>query len=101
MTASSVLGAQAAVADDLCRRFGGKYAVLTNRGTTALAAALHALDRPAGTTALFPAVLCSIPVFATRFAGWEPVFADVNLSDGNFDLADVERVFVDAPTCSW
>ena len=55
MIASPVLGAQAVVAEDLCRRFGRKYVVLTNRGTTALAAALHALDRPAGTTALFPA----------------------------------------------
>ncbi len=35
--------------------------------------------------------MCSIPVFAAFFAGWEPAFADVNLVDGNFDLADVER----------
>jgi dTDP-4-amino-4,6-dideoxygalactose transaminase len=75
----------------LARHFKRRHCVLTNRGTTALTAALHALDRPARTRALFPAVMCSIPVFAARFAGWEPVFADVNLSDANFNLDDVER----------
>lgn len=79
------------IADYLARRFGRRHCVLTNRGTTALAAALHALDRPAGTAALFPAVLCSIPVFAARFAGWVPDFADVNTADANFDLEDVAR----------
>lgn len=92
MTASLAAGSRAKIADALCRRFGRRYAVLTNRGTTALTAALRALDQPAGTRALFPAVLCSIPVFAARFAGWEPAFADVNLADANFDLNDVERV---------
>lgn len=85
------LPAKREIADYLRRRFGRRHCVLTNRGTTALAAALHALDRPAGASALFPAVLCSIPVFAARFAGWRPAFADVNLSDANFDLDDVAR----------
>jgi dTDP-4-amino-4,6-dideoxygalactose transaminase len=85
-------GARAEVADYLRRRFGRRFCVLTNRGTTALTAALHALDRPAGSAALFPAVLCSIPVFAARFAGWAPAFADVNLADANFDGDDVARV---------
>jgi dTDP-4-amino-4,6-dideoxygalactose transaminase len=75
----------------LARQFNRRHCVLTNRGTTALAAALYALDRPAGTRALFPAVMCSIPVFAARFAGWEPAFADVNLADANFDLTQVEN----------
>lgn len=75
----------------LAQHFGRRHCVLTNRGTTALTAALMALDRPAGTRALFPAVMCSIPVFAARFAGWSPAFADVNLSDANFDLDSVER----------
>jgi len=89
------LPAKREIADYLQRRFGRRHCVLTNRGTTALAAALHALDRPAGAAALFPAVLCSIPVFATRFAGWTPAFADVNLSDANFDLDDAARALAD------
>lgn len=77
----------------LAKYFKRGHCVLTNRGTTALTAALHALNHPSGTRVLFPAVMCSIPIFAARFTGWEPVFADVNLSDANFDLEDVERAF--------
>ena len=87
MTAS-----RAEIENVLARHFNRRFCILTNRGTTALTAALHALDRPASTRALFPAVMCSIPVFAARFAGWTPVFADVNLKDANFDLEAVERV---------
>jgi dTDP-4-amino-4,6-dideoxygalactose transaminase len=82
---------RAEIEDVLSRHFNRRHCVLTNRGTTALTAALHALDRPAGSHALFPAVMCSIPVFAARFAGWTPIFADVNLTDANFDLNSVER----------
>ena len=82
---------RAEIENVLARHFNRRFCVLTNRGTTALAAALHALDRPSSTRALFPAVMCSIPVFAARFAGWKPVFADVNLNDANFDLDAVER----------
>lgn len=81
----------------LAARHGRKHAVLTNRGTTALTAALHALNRPAGTGVVFPAALCSIPVYAASFAGWRPLFADVNLVDGNFDLEDVERLLATTP----
>lgn len=35
--------------------------------------------------------MCSIPVFAARFADWAPAFADVNLTDANFDLNSVEQ----------
>lgn len=80
------------IEETLARRFGRRFCVLTNRGTTALTAAFHALDRPAGTRALFPAVMCSIPVFAAGFADWEPTFSDVNLKDANFDLNHVEGV---------
>lgn len=74
----------------LAKHFGREHAVLTNRGTTALTAALYGLNR-SGARALFPAVMCSIPVFSAAFAGWRPGFADVNLSDANFDLNAVEQ----------
>lgn len=86
----------AEIEETLARRLGRRHCVLTNRGTTALAAAFHALDRAPGTRALFPAAMCSIPVFAAGYAGWAPAFADVNLSDANFDLSDVERVLVES-----
>jgi hypothetical protein len=34
----------------------------------------------------------SIPVFSASFAGWTPLFADVNLKNGNFDLENLEKV---------
>jgi dTDP-4-amino-4,6-dideoxygalactose transaminase len=92
MPNSPAVDARPVIEDKLASFFGRKYCVLTNRGTTSLAAAFFALDRPKGTRALFPAVMCSIPVFAAGFAGWTPAFADVNGSDSNFDLGDVERV---------
>ena len=67
----------AEIEETLARRLGRRHCVLTNRGTTALAAAFHALDRAPGTRALFPAAMCSIPVFAAGYAGWAPTFADV------------------------
>ena len=75
----------------LAARHGRRFCVLTNRGTTALTAAFHALDRP-GAGVVFPGVMCSIPVYAAPFAGMKPVFADVSLETANFDLNDLESV---------
>ena len=75
---------QREIADYLRRRFGRRHCVLTNRGTTALAAALHALDRPAGASALFPPSFVRFRCLQARFARMAPAFADVNLSDANF-----------------
>lgn len=91
--ASAKAGIEAALAD----YSGRKFCCLTNRGTTALTAALAALEKPRGAAALFPAAMCSIPVFAAPFAGWTPAFADVDVEDGNFDLADVERRLKEDP----
>ena len=72
--------------------FGRRFCRLTNRGTTALTAAFRSLALPSGSPVVFPAAMCSIPVFAASFAGLEPLFAGVNLSDGNFDLDSLEAV---------
>lgn len=79
----------------LAARFGRRFCCLTNRGTTALAAALAALGLPPRARVVFPAAMCSIPVFAARFAGLVPDFADVSLEDGNFDRADLERALAE------
>ncbi len=39
--------------------------------------------------------MCSIPVFSASFAGMKPLFADVNLSDANFDLEDLARTLAE------
>lgn len=74
----------------LAAHHGRRFCVLTNRGTTALTAAFHALGRP-GEGVVFPAAMCSIPVFAASFAGMKPLFSDVSLEDGNFDKSALER----------
>jgi dTDP-4-amino-4,6-dideoxygalactose transaminase len=76
--------------------FGRRFCCLTNRGTTALTAAFVGLNLPPGTRVVFPAAMCSIPVFSALFAGLRPEFADVNLDDANFDLADLERTLSQA-----
>ncbi|MGQ0645871.1 MAG: DegT/DnrJ/EryC1/StrS family aminotransferase [Elusimicrobiota bacterium] len=82
------------IESELAAYFGRRHCCLVNRGTTALAAALAALERP-GARAIFPAAMCSVPVFAAFFAGWRPAFADVNPLDGNFDLGDLERALAE------
>lgn len=77
--------------ETLARRFDRRFCVLTNRGTTALTAAFRGLNLAHGSGVLFPAALCSIPVFSAAFSGCVPHFADVNLKDANFDLESVER----------
>jgi dTDP-4-amino-4,6-dideoxygalactose transaminase len=65
---------------------GRAHAMLAPRATTALLALLRALDLPAGSEVLMPAVLCANAVYAVRWAGLRPVFADVSLDDFNLDL---------------
>lgn len=83
---------KSAIESALATYFNRKHCCLTNRGTTALTAALSALNLPAGSSVVFPAAMCSIPVFSADFAGLKPVFADVSLVSGNFDFTDLERV---------
>jgi dTDP-4-amino-4,6-dideoxygalactose transaminase len=85
-----------AIEEALAARLGRRHCCLTNRGVTALTAALGALRLPSGTRVLFPAAMCSVPVFSASFAGLLPAFADVRPDTGNFDLADVERALTDA-----
>ena len=91
METDSVAFRKSDIEASLASYHGRRHCVLANRGTTALTAALHSLDRP-GEGVVFPAALCSIPVFSAAFAGMKPLFADVDLETGNFDLSDLEKV---------
>jgi len=81
----------------LAAYFGRRFCRLTNRGTTALTAALRSLELPPASPVVFPAAMCSIPVLSASFAGLEPVFADVSLTDGNFDLESLEALLGKTP----
>jgi dTDP-4-amino-4,6-dideoxygalactose transaminase len=85
---------RAVIESTLAAYFGRRHCCLTNRGTTALAAAFTGLDLRPGHGVVFPAAMCSVPVFSAPFAagGLRPVFADVDVESGNFDLDDLARV---------
>jgi dTDP-4-amino-4,6-dideoxygalactose transaminase len=59
---------------------GRSHAVLAGNGTTALWAALAALDLPAGARVVYPDLTCETAVNAAVFAGLTPVFCDVGLA---------------------
>lgn len=73
----------------IAKRFGKKYGVFVNSGSSACLLAIAALDLPKGCKIITPA--CT---FATTLApiiqlGFEPVFVDVGLTDY---VADIDQV---------
>lgn len=73
----------------IAERFGKKFGVLVNSGSSACLLAIAALDLPKGAKIITPA--CT---FATTLApiiqlGYEPVFVDVGLTDY---VADIDQV---------
>ena len=73
----------------IAKRFGKKYGVFVNSGSSACLLALAALDLPKGSKIITPA--CT---FATTLApiiqlGYEPVFVDVGLQDY---VADIDQI---------
>ncbi len=73
----------------IAKRFGKKYGVFVNSGSSACLLAIAALDLPKGSKIITPA--CT---FATTLApiiqlGYKPVFVDVGLTDYQ---ADIEQV---------
>ena len=73
----------------IAKRFGKKYGVFVNSGSSACLLAIAALDLPKGSKIITPA--CT---FATTLApiiqlGYEPVFVDVGLTDY---VADIDQI---------
>lgn len=73
----------------IAKRFGKKYGVFVNSGSSACLLAIAALDLPKGSKIITPA--CT---FATTLApiiqlGYEPIFVDVGLQDY---VADIDQI---------
>ncbi len=73
----------------LARQTRCRYAVLTGNGTTALWAALAALDLPDGSAVLYPVLTCETAVNAAIMAGLKPTFCDVQPATAAPTAADL------------
>jgi perosamine synthetase len=74
-----------------CEKFGVKYAVAMNSGTSTLHAALTAAGIGQGDEVISPALTVIMDATATLHAGAIPVFADVDPMTFNIDPEDIER----------
>ncbi len=73
------------------KRFGMKYAVTSNSGTSALHQALMAFGVGPGDEIIVPALTVVMCGYAVIHAGARPVFADVLLDTFLIDPKDIER----------
>ena len=78
----------------IAKRFGKKYGVFVNSGSSACLLALAALDLPKGSKIITPACTFSTTLAPIIQLGYIPVFVDVGLTDY---VADIQQV-LDAVT---
>lgn len=76
-------------------RFGVKYAIGVNSGTSALHCALYAVGVRAGDEVIVPPLTFGAPAFAALLLGAVPIFADVNKNTFTIDAADINRKITD------
>lgn len=72
-------------------KFGARFAVALNSGTSTLHAALEVVGVKAGDEVISPALTVIMDTTATLHANAVPVYADIDPNTFNLDPADVER----------
>lgn len=73
----------AALETECATRFGRGHAVALGRGTWALALTLRAIEKRARHRRLaLPSFLCQTPLAGLLWAGWQPLFVDVDPATG-------------------
>jgi perosamine synthetase len=70
---------------------GASYCVLVNSGTSALEAALSALDEPEGSEVIVPGMSFHATAAAVSAVGYVPVFADIDPLTWTIDPVDAQR----------
>jgi len=75
--------------EKIAKRFGKKYGVFVNSGSSACLLAIASLDLPQGSKIITPACTFSTTLAPIIQLGYEPVFVDVGLNDY---VADIEQV---------
>jgi dTDP-4-amino-4,6-dideoxygalactose transaminase len=76
----------------ITEKSGKKYSFITGNGTSAIYLALKAIGLEKGSKIAVPNIACPDPVYALIWAGYKPVFIDVNIDDYNMniDKLDIE-----------
>jgi len=78
--------------EKIAKRFGKKYGVFVNSGSSACLLALAALDLPKGCKIITPACTFSTTLAPIIQLGYKPVFIDVNLTSYVPTIADIIAV---------
>jgi len=68
-----------------------KYSFITGNGTSAIYLALKASGLPKGSKIAVPNISCPDPVYALIWAGYKPIFVDVNIDDYNMDVEKLAK----------
>ena len=74
---------------EIAKRFGKKYGVFVNSGSSACLLAIAALDLPIGSKIVTPACTFSTTLAPIIQLGYVPVFVDVNLTSYVPDIKDI------------
>jgi len=67
-----------------------EYAFITGNGTSAIYLSLKASSIPKGSKIAVTNISCPDPVYALIWAGYTPIFIDINIEDYNMDLYSLE-----------
>lgn len=78
---------------------GGEDLVLFNNGTTALVAALEAMDLPPGSEVITTPFSFAATTHAISSLGLKPVFADIEPGHMTLDPAEAEKKITDKTSC--
>lgn len=76
---------------ELC---GRRFCILTGRAASALYLAFRSLPA-GGRRIVLPAILCPAPANAALYAGFEPLFCDVSMTDANLSVTDLEKLLAE------
>jgi len=68
-----------------------KYCIATSRATSAIYLALKSF-LPKGGKVIFPATICTSPIYAALYALCDPVFCDVDYQDGNLSVKELSKI---------
>ena len=68
-----------------------KHSFITGNGTSAIYLTLKASGIPKGSKVAVPNISCPDPVYALIWAGYKPVFIDVNIDDYNMSIERLEE----------
>lgn len=79
------------IEEQIAEYFNRRYCFLVGHGSTAIRLALKVIERKVGKgEIILPTVSCTSLAQVTQYAGFKPVFADVNPDDFTLDARSVE-----------